>query len=277
MTDLKPLFKWSGGKRKEIPIIKEFLPSKIDTYVEPFVGGGALFFYLNHNNNVINDIDFDVTNFYKQIKKQDEEFVSQLKKVQKEFEQVKHLSKEKRGELYYRYRDMDKNNGLSKMDGVERAIRFIVITSLAFNGMRRFNKKGEFNIPFGNYKTLSLENCYNKEYIKLFEKTIILNKSFPDVIKTSDTVNNFIFIDPPYTRTFKSYTSDGEFPDSEHEKLADIFHNLKNAKAMVVINSDDFTRSLYKKYIKKEYEVKYSTNIKNRYDNNAKHLLITNY
>lgn len=225
--ELKPLFRLSN-KKKEISIIKEFLPKKIDIYIEPIVGNGFLFFYLNHNNNVINDPDTEITNLYKQIKKQDDAFVNELKRIQKDFNSLED-TKENRRKFYRDYIET-----FSLKGDVDRAIKFIMIA-------------------FEN-KVLNIENCYNEHYIKLFDKTIILNKNFPEVIKTSDTNDNFIFLEPH------------DFSIEENNKLLDIFLNVKNAKVMLILNDDDFTRKSYKKYIKKEFEIK-----------EVKRLLITNY
>ena len=84
-------------------------------------------------------------------------------------------------------------------------------------------------------------------------------------------------MDPPYTREFKEYSHENEFSEKEQIELSLVFKNVKKCDIMLIINKDDFTTSLYKDYIKYEYDFKYSTNIKNRYSNDVKHLVITNY
>jgi DNA adenine methylase len=93
----------------------------------------------------------------------------------------------------------------------------------------------------------------------------------------NDTENTFIYIDPPYTREFKEYSHENVFGKDQQIELFETFKVMKNASVMIIINKDEFTTGLYKDFIKDEYDLKYSTNIKNRYDNSVKHLIITNY
>jgi len=150
-----------------------------------------------------------------------------------------------------------------------------MVNQLAFNGMRRFNSKGEFNIPYGNYK--SFNPNITKEHIEKLNNTEIFCGSYKSVMLNNDTEKTFIYIDPPYTREFKEYSHENVFGEEQQLELFDQFSQLKKASAMIIINKDEFTTHLYKDYIKDEYSLKYSTNIKNRYDNSVKHLIITNY
>jgi len=93
----------------------------------------------------------------------------------------------------------------------------------------------------------------------------------------NDNDNVFMYLDPPYTRDFKEYSHGNVFDDDSQKELSKVFKSIKKGKVMLIINKDEFTTSLYKDYIKDEYDLKYATNIKNRYDNNVKHLIITNY
>ena len=92
-----------------------------------------------------------------------------------------------------------------------------------------------------------------------------------------DTENTFIFLDPPYTREFKEYSFGNDFGDDKQIELCEVFKSMKFAKVMIVINKDEFTTNLYKDYIKHTYDLKYSTNIKNRYDNSVQHIIVCNY
>lgn len=287
---LDPLYKWTGGKRKEIKVFEKFYPDFVKNkedykFVEPFFGGGAVYWSLNAKSNVINDIDFDLINFIREVKDNHSEIckkiseissiISDISKLEKNKEITISEAKTKRGEYYYHWRNMDRNNGLLNISKLERAIRFYLVNQLAFNGMRRFNSKGEFNIPYGNYKTLSIN--IDDRHIELLKRTDIHNKSYRDVLLENDDLNTFIYMDPPYTREFKEYSHENVFGKKEQIELSETFKNLKNAKAMIIINKDQFTTDLYKEYIKHTYSLKYSTNIKNRYDNSVEHLIITNY
>ena len=291
-NNLKPLYKWTGGKRDEIKIFDKYFPEFIKNqeeylYVEPFFGGGALYWYLNNNHNIINDLDKELTTFLNTVKNNSQELYSCLSEIAKKINSITEQEtsentaeiKKLRGEIFYEWRNKDRKNGLSQMSDLDRSIRFLVVNQLSFNGMRRFNSRGEFNIPYGNYKHLSnVELLNSSDHLNLLSNTIIENKDYKDVIKDDyDSKNTFMFLDPPYTNAFKEYTNEGEFGMKEQEELANVLKSLKNTKWMLIINSDPFICELYSDFIKDRYPVKYSTNIKNRFDNTSEHLIITNY
>jgi DNA adenine methylase len=290
MTKLTPLFKWSGGKRKEIKIFEKYYPDFVKNsndykFIEPFFGGGAVYWSLNAKENIINDIDFDLINFLKIVKYNSNELISMTTELSEKIKEITTLEKEGkysipeaktlRGVFYYEWRNKDRENGLHILTPLERAFRFIFVNQLAFNGMRRFNKKGEFNIPYGNYKTFNFNIV--EDHINLLRKTEINCGSYKDIMFLNDTKDTFIYLDPPYTREFKTYSHGNVFGDEQQIELSDVFKSMKHAKVMIIINKDDFTTELYKDYIKHTYDLRYSTNIKNRYDNNVQHLVICNY
>lgn len=130
---LSPLIKWSGGKGDEINQFIKYFPNDIDTYIEPFIGGGAVYFNLNHNKNVINDVHSELIDFYKTIKE------GNAKEIYNFMES--HPNDET---TYYQVRD--------KMDysiPIENAKRFYYLRKTCFRGMLRYNKDGKFNIPYG--------------------------------------------------------------------------------------------------------------------------------
>jgi DNA adenine methylase len=289
-NDLSPIYKWTGGKRKEIKVFSEYYPdfvkeSKDFKFVEPFFGGGAVYWSLAANENVINDIDKELTNFLKVFKENPTGIISVVEELSKNITTISALEKSKsltiadaktkRGEYYYEWRNKDRKDGLKDLSDLERACRFFIVNQLAFNGMRRFNSKGEFNIPYGNYKSFNMN--VNEGHTKLLSNTEIHNKSYKDVMLENDTENTFIFLDPPYTREFKEYSHGNEFGNDQQIELCEIFKSMKFAKVMIVINKDEFTADLYKDYIKHTYDLKYSTNIKNRYDNSVQHIVVCNY
>lgn len=287
---LDPLYKWTGGKRKEIKTFSAYYPDFVKNsndykFVEPFFGGGAVYWSLNAKENVINDIDDELINFIKHAKSNPDEIRNAVKelasniKVISDLEKSKEITiaeaKTKRGVYYYEWRNKDRSNGLLSMAPLDRAIRFYVVNQLAFNGMRRFNSRGEFNIPYGNYKSINITLTEN--HVELLNRTEVNNGSYKDIMLNNDTENTFIYLDPPYTREFKEYSHENVFGLDQQIELANIFKSMKNAKVMIIINKDEFTSDLYDGYIKHTYDLKYSTNIKNRYDNSVQHLLITNY
>ena len=287
---LEPLYKWTGGKRKEIKIFNRYYPGfvkqKLDyKFVEPFFGGGAVYWSLDSKYNVTNDIDRELINFLKVIKETPDEIIKMSKEVSDKISEISKREKDnkisipeaktERGLIYYEWRNRDRKNGLDGLSDIDRAFRFLLVNQLAFNGMRRFNSKGEFNIPYGNYRSFN-PNIKN-EHIEKLKNTQIFCGHYKEVMLNNDTENTFIYIDPPYTREFKEYSHDNVFGKEQQIELFETFKSMKNASVMIIINKDEFTTDLYKDFIKDEYSLKYSTNIKNRYDNSVKHLIITNY
>lgn len=274
---MKPFFKWAGGKSKELPKIKQYLPKKINTYYEPFVGGGAVWLNLNHTPSVINDKWFDVYNFYNQLKQNSNILIPKLQNLIQSYNQfyyhdiTKENFSETAGKLYYFYRDTKFDND------IDRAIQFWVLRQLSFSGMNRFNSKGEYNIPFGWYKSLRGMD-WDDTLQNLFNHTTILNGDFYDAVSPA-TTDDFVFLDPPYTTKFNKYSPDGSFTKDDHLRLADWFKSSKSNN-MIVINKDAFTTQLYEDYIVDEYEYKYSIKVRDRIsseDSDIVHLLAINY
>ena len=287
---LDPIYKWTGGKRKEIKVFDKYYPSFIKEnkeykFVEPFFGGGAVYWSLDSKYNVINDIDKELINFLKVVKETPDDIIKMSKEVSDKISEISKREKNKkitiseakteRGLIYYEWRNKDRKGGLDNLSDIDRAFRFLLVNQLAFNGMRRFNSKGEFNIPYGNYK--SFNPSIKNEHIEKLKNTEIHCGSYKEVMLNNDTENTFIYIDPPYTREFKEYSHENVFGKEQQIELFETFRGMKNASVMIIINKDEFTTELYKDFIKDEYDLKYSTNIKNRYDNSVKHLIITNY
>jgi DNA adenine methylase len=274
---MKPFFKWAGGKTKELPKIKQYLPKKINTYYEPFVGGGAAWFELNHTPSVINDKWFDVYNFYTQLKENSDILISRLQEIIENYNCIhfEGISKEEfsntAGKLYYYYRDNTFENPIDK------AIQFWILRQLSFSGMNRFNSNGEYNVPFGWYQKLR-QIEWSEKFQSLFENTTILNVDFEECL-TNVVENDFVFLDPPYTTKFSKYSPDGSFTENDQIRLANWFKNSKSNN-MIIINKDDFTTELYKDYIVEEYDYRYSIKVRDRIsseDSEIKHIIATNY
>ena len=164
---LDPIYKWTGGKRKEIKIFSEYYPDFVKNtidykFIEPFFGGGAVYWSLNSTNNLINDIDKELVNFLEIMKSDSETIIRMADDISKKISEISLREKNKlisiseakteRGLTYYEWRDKDRKKGLEEMSNIDRAFRFFLINQLAFNGMRRFNSRGEFNVPYGRYK-----------------------------------------------------------------------------------------------------------------------------
>lgn len=274
---MKPFFKWAGGKTKEIPKVREFMPKHINTYYEPFVGGGAVWLNLNKTPSVINDKWFDVYNFYNQLKENPNELIEKLTHIINDYNKLhfqgitKEQFQDTAGKLYYYYRST------KFTDPCDRAIQFWILRQLSFSGMNRFNSKGEYNVPFGWYKRLrSVE--WSDEFENIFNNTTILNGDYEDCVSTANT-DDFVFLDPPYTTKFNKYSPDGSFNHDDHYRLSEWF-KMSKSNNMIIINKDDFTTELYKDYIVDEYDYRYSIRVRDRIsseDSEIKHILAINY
>ena len=262
ISPLKPLIKWCGGKCDEIKLFEKHIPLNYDKYIELFVGGGALYFHLRPENAIINDTHKHLIDFYKAIKNG---FSNDI---------IEYMNENKNEEeTYYKIRD---NN--EEINYIENAKKFYYIRKTCFRGMMRYNKKGNFNIPFGKYKSINYEDLKNKDYEELLKSCEIFNEDYKKILEENNDENNFIFIDPPYDSNFKNYGFN-DFTKENHIELAELFKKNKS-KCLIIIGKTDFIVDLYKDYIVDEYEKKYKFKL---YDNrigdeiNNKHLIIKNF
>ena len=200
----KPFVKWAGGKRQILDKLIKYVPEDFNTYYEPFVGGGALFFELSPKNAVINDSNEELINVFRCIK--DEE------KLTKMCNELNHHEANHSEEYYYKIRNIDRDkNKFNRLSDYKRAARTIYLNKACFNGLYRVNSKGEFNVPFG--KKLKV-NTYEGQNIGIihaylnFNNIKILSIDFEEAVKDAKE-GDFIYFDPPYdsdTSTFNSYT-----------------------------------------------------------------------
>ena len=283
---MNPMIKYRGGKSKEISHFISNMPDNYNRYIEPFFGGGALYFYLEPQNAIINDVNTKLYLFYKQmqeeypsVRKQLDELQMVYEQNQKEYEGLKKKHPEERVEdkneaLYYKIRDMF--NHKIESEYLEAVVYFF-INKTAYSGMIRYNAKGEYNVPFGRYKNLNTKLITDKHY-ELLKRTEIYNYDYSEIFNMAGK-NDFIFLDPPYDCVFSDYgneTYKDGFGEDEHRRLANDFANLP-CKSLLVIGKTALTEELYGKYIVEEYDKSYAVNIRNRFKADAKHIIVTNY
>lgn len=283
---MKPIIKYRGGKSKEIPQILPYIPKFTGRYIEPFFGGGALFFYLEPQNAIINDINSNLITFYKDVKYNYTKIKEELsaieiiyKKNRKDFDEIKALNPNDRvddanEELYYKIRDM--YNGLCDREFSFGTIYYF-INKTAYSGMIRYNSNGHFNVPYGRYKNFNT-SLLTAEHHNLLKNAEIFNYSYEDIFAMAKE-DDFIFLDPPYDCVFSDYgneTMKNGFGEERHRKLAEDFRKLK-CKALMVIGKTQLTEELYGDLIVAEYEKSYAVNIKNRFKSESQHILVANY
>ncbi len=283
---MKPMLKYRGGKSKEIPQITPFIPSYTGKYIEPFFGGGALYFYLEPEEAIINDINSKLITFYNGIKYDFDVIKKELKCL--EYEYVKNRSKfnalkkltpddrvqDDNENLYYFIRSLFND---PKQTKYHPATVYYFINKLSYSGMIRYNKNGDFNVPYGRYKNFNTD-LIDERHKDLLQRTEILNIDYSTVFNMAKD-NDFIFLDPPYDSQFSDYgnieTVEG-FTEDMHKKLSKDFKQL-NCKSLMVIGKTPLTHELYKDYIVHEYDKNYAVNIRNRFKAESSHILITNY
>lgn len=283
---MKPIIKYRGGKSKEIHQILPYIPQFTGRYIEPFFGGGALFFYLEPRKAIINDINKNLIDFYVDIKNNYSEIKDELStlealytKNRSAFDKLKIQYPNKRvddsnEELYYKIRDM--YNRLSNSEFSYGTIYYF-INKTAYSGMIRYNSSGHFNVPYGRYKNFNT-SLLTEAHHNLLKNTKIFNLSYEDIFAIAND-DDFIFLDPPYDCIFSDYGNksmkDG-FGEDRHRKLAEDFRKLK-CKALMVIGKTQLMEELYGDLIITEYEKSYAVNIRNRFKSEAKHVLVANY
>ena len=259
---LKPLIKWSGGKSDEIKLFQHHIPLNYNMYLEPFIGGGALYFYLNPKVAVISDVHSELIDLYSVLGQ------GQGNAIYKFMEETPNNE-----ETYYYVRD-----NMVVNDPLTNAQRFYYQRKTCFRGMLRYNKSGKFNIPYGRYKTVNYEALNNKDYETLLARTCILCKSFEYIFANYNNEHNFMFLDPPYDSEFTDYGY-CQFGKKEQEKLAKCFKETK-IKCLMVIGKTAFIQELYKDYIVDEYDKNYRFKLyagRVGDEINTKHLVIKNY
>lgn len=283
---MNPMLKYRGGKSKEIPFFENFIPKQFNTYIEPFLGGGAVYFYLEPEKAIIGDINEKLIAFYQNVRDNYSEMRTQLDILHKLYAENQLLYKtqkmqnkdmrveNKNEELYYLIRDM--YNGKIPSEYLEGVLYFF-INKTAYSGMIRYNSNGEYNVPFGRYPNFNT-HLVSAEHSKLLQRADIYRKDYSDIFVMAKC-DDFMFLDPPYDCVFNDYGNIdmmNGFNETEHIRLANDFKNL-SCKAMMIIGKTPLTLGLYKKYIKGEYDKSYAVNIRNRFKSEAKHIIVMNY
>ena len=291
----KPFIKWAGGKNSLIKVLTEHLPEDFKeqqdvTYIEPFVGGGAMLFYmLTHYHNIrhaiINDVNEDLINCYKIIKNEPQKLIKILRKIKDEYYELQSI--DDKSKYYYKMRGRYNNDEFGME---ERSACFIFLNKTCFNGLYRVNTSGKFNVPFGKYEK---QNICDEELImtdhKLLKKVDIYSGNYYEITYHFECKYNFVYIDPPYrplsnSAHFIEYTHN-IFDDTEQEKLK-VYCDLLSQKGYKIMQSNSnsidsdgipFFTKLYTKY--NIYQIKAHRFINAHAGKREKEteLLITNY
>jgi DNA adenine methylase len=239
----QPFLKWAGGKASLLPQLEEFFPHEIDRYIEPFLGGAAVFFHLKHRfpdmRALLRDSNKELINCFRVVRDRPEELMQLLDEHSKAF-------RADGADYYYAVR---KFHDLT--DDLVRAARTIFLNKTCFNGLYRVNAKGEFNTPVGSNKN---PNLYARENLLAASAALqdaqLEAQDFRKVVEEARR-GDFIYFDPPYLpisaySDFKRYTPD-QFREADQVELARVFHDLDAKGCRVVLSNSKHprTRELY--------------------------------
>lgn len=221
------------------------LPKKITTYCEPFVGGGALLFYLQPNCAYVNDINDELIRVYTVIKNDVEALISSLQKCKNE------------SEFFYSVRDWDRDKEkYASLSDLEKAARILYLNKTCYNGLFRVNNAGEFNSPFGNYRNPNIVNAPTLRAVSSYLNSATVHLSSTDYAHVIEKLpkGTFVYLDPPYdpvsdTASFTGYSKGGFSRDDQIRlrKCCDTL-NAKGLKFMLSNSSTDFIREQYSIY-----------------------------
>lgn len=272
---LAPVVKWVGGKRQLLKEIQELVPKTFTTYVEPFVGGGAVLFDLQPKKAIINDFNTELINVYRVIKNNSNELIKILQVHES-------LNSE---EYFYKIRALDRSEKYNQMNCVEKAARIIYLNKTCYNGLFRVNQSGQFNSPYGKYKNpnivntpviLAMSKYFNEHDIK------IMDGDYKAALKNLRK-GAFVYFDPPYmpissSSSFTGYTENGFNIDKQIElkKECDKL-NSKGIKFLLSNSDHPFIRDLYKDYEIITVKAKRSINSKGNKRGEINEVLIRNY
>ncbi|MEG4086203.1 DNA adenine methylase [Microcoleus sp. POL10_C6] len=239
----RPFLKWAGGKTRLIGQYQPYFPEKFTTYYEPFLGGGAVFFYLAQQHPglqaVLTDINPELINAYRCVRDKVEELILLL-----EDHQLEHTKNNK--DYYYWVRSR------SYKTDTEKAARLIYLNKTCYNGLYRENSKGEFNVPIGRYKNPNIcQADLLRSVSSLLAPAQIEVRKFGEILDFATSNEDFVYFDPPYypisaTSNFTTYSRDN-FKESEQIKLRDIFAELaeRGVKVMLSNSNCDFIEKIY--------------------------------
>ena len=240
-----PVVKWVGGKRQLLDTFKPLLPARINSYCEPFIGGGALLFDLQPKKAFVNDINSNLILVYTVIRDNVNELIAALE------------SFENTSDKFYEVRDWDRNKEFySQLSDVMRAARIIYLNKTCYNGLYRVNNAGEFNSPFGHYKKPNIVNAPVLRAVSAYFNSAEIHFSataYSEVLKKVRK-GTFVYLDPPYdpisdTANFTGY-SRGGFTRDDQIKLRECCDQLnsKGVKFMLSNSATDFIREQYAAY-----------------------------
>lgn len=243
---VSPFVKWVGGKRQLMDSIILAMPQDIKkyNYVEPFIGGGAVFFNIQPKVAIINDYNLELINVYNVIKDNLDDLIEDLKKHKND------------SDYFYNLRQLDRSKDFEATGKIQRASRLIYLNKTCYNGLYRVNNAGEFNSPFGRYKKPNIVNEPVLRAVSLYlnsNNVQIFNSDYDDILKGLDK-NSFVYLDPPYhpiseSSSFTGYIQGG-WNIYDQVRLREACDDLtrRGIKFLLSNSASDLIKDQYKDY-----------------------------
>lgn len=251
--ELKPFIKWAGGKRQLLSQLLHHVPHEYNRYIEPFLGGGAMFLALQPTKAIVNDINPEIINAFNVIKNDHAKLMKKLSRMKNN------------DEYFYKVRKQK----VADLSDTDRAARFIYLNKTCFNGLYRENSKGEFNVPFANHKNPSLFNEENMEDLHDYfnaNEVQFMCSDYKDILSKAKK-GDFIYLDSPYyplkKNSFTKYYK-SDFSDKDHKELALLYQELDKKGCFVLMSNSNSPaiKELYKDYTIIDIEARRSINSK---------------
>jgi DNA adenine methylase len=248
VTQPCPIVKWAGGKSQLLAQFQPFFPAGFDRYLEPFVGGGAVFFHLysqgrlDGKESILIDRLEELINVYRVTRDQVQDLIGALRL---------HEPYKNDADYYYEVRGWDRRSDYCQRGHVERAARFIFLNRTCYNGLYRVNRRGQFNVPFGRYRNPTICDADNLQVVSHSLQRVVLEVGDFDRCLEWAGSGDFVYLDPPYhplskTASFTSYTS-AAFGMKDQQRLAAMFEEL-NQRGCQIMLSNSYTRSIQRLY-----------------------------
>lgn len=275
MLEILPLLKWVGGKRQILGELISLMPSTYNTYCEPFLGGGALFFALHPSKAIVNDINEELINFYEVVRDDHQALLDIISEYQaKDCE-----------EFFYEIRALDRDvENFKKTSKVVKAARTFYLNRTCFNGLYRVNSKGFFNSPYGKpiYKFIIDTDRFVAMSTYLKEHNITLCSNTYEYVLDKLKKGDFVYLDPPYDRvsttSFTSYSKyDFTQADQHRLRLACDKLNERGVKFMLSNAPTDFIVEEFKDYHKSFVSASRIVNSKVEGRGKVKEIIVRNY
>ena len=275
-----PFVKWAGGKSQLLSQFEPYFPAQFRRYVEPFVGGGAVFFHLFRQGRLAGgeallvDSLQELIGCYRVVQARVEELIAELQR----HEPHKHDEA-----YFYQVRAWDRSPDYARRNEIERAARFLFLNRTCYNGLYRVNRRGEFNVPFGRYRNPNICPAANlRAASSALQGVRLLAGDFTRVLEAA-APGDFVYLDPPYdplsdTASFTGYTVE-DFRVADQRRLADLFRELdrRGCRVMLSNSSTGLIRELYAGY--RQVEVQAARVISSKADSRGAipELLVMNY